>query len=63
MIKLFLTVFSCFNRVIGLPAYVEKLHRPDLTLIKLREILEKDLNQVPEGSQLSVVQISGWILV
>ena len=48
-------MFSCFNRVIGLPAYVEKLHRPDLTLVKLREILEKDLNQVPEGSQLSVV--------
>ena len=51
----FVSVFSCFNRIYGLPKHLEYIHRDDLILEVLKKILEHDLDQLPEGSQLTAV--------
>ena len=38
--KSLVTVFSCYTRVPGLPAYVKKVNREDLTLAVLLSVLE-----------------------
>ena len=53
--KSLVSVFSCLNRITGLPKHLEYIHRDDLTLEVLKKIFEFDLAQLPEGSQLSVI--------
>ena len=44
--------FSCFNKVHGLPGYIENVHRTDNTLACIKSTLANGKNQLPEGSQL-----------
>ena len=36
-----------------LPEFVTSIHRPDNTLVRIRHLLEKDLEQLPEGTELT----------
>ena len=45
---------SCFNKYFGLPSYIENVQSPYVTLAHIKSILENNLNQLPEGSQLTV---------
>ena len=45
--KSFVSVFSCFNNISGLPNHIEYIYREDLTLSVLKQILEYDLERLP----------------
>ena len=50
----YLSVYSSTHRITGLPEHVEKVWRSDLGLLKLRDLLEYDLDNVGRDNILNV---------
>ena len=52
-----LSVYSATHRISGLPEHVEQVHRADLGLPLLKDLLEYDLGNVDQDSQLNCIVV------